>query len=123
MQHPQPANLRELLSNPQNGKFAETQEPLEPGQTREKVWKRLQGAVFEGERETQARRALEFWTLQGLKYGVVYDIENIELLMLEKGIVLSRCKVLAVIPGERITSEQWRAQNSPASLVGRMGLA
>lgn len=86
---------------------------------REKSWQRLPG--FGDEREVWAKRALRYWTLQGRKYGIMYDVHGIELIFWDnEPVITSRCRIVGIIPGERVSDKRWRERNPPGQLIAEL---
>lgn len=91
------------------------------GQWRQRVWQNnlnLNGA--DAELALWERRAIEYWALQGYKYGILFDLEHTEN-YLQGDRVLSRARVLGVLKGQRIPEKEWRKINPPGRVIAQLG--
>lgn len=116
--------MQALMATVRDDQFAQSRGPTEVGTIREKTWQRLLHDPSDAERSIWARRALEYWTLQARKYGILYDIPGIQLIFWQdEPLVTSRCMVAGVLPGRRVTEKAWREANPPGKLVTELGFA
>ena len=60
------------------------------------------------------KRCIEYWALQGRKYGAVIDLDRVTVDFSPGGLVRSSARVVAVVPGKRVDEHEWRRLNSPA---------
>lgn len=89
----------------------------------QKAWKNPAGLLLAGtdaEAKLWEQRAIEYWALQGYKYGLVIDLENTAT-FLQGDLVLSQAVVLHVVPGARVSEKRWREQNPPAKIIAQLG--
>lgn len=105
-----------------NEAFCRTSVTRKPGDLLERGWRR---AVWGGGSQTEAelwrKRAVDYWALQAVKYGLVMDLANIEVHLNDKlPVVVTRCRILAVLPGRRVSEREWRAMYSPAHVAHAM---
>jgi len=95
-------------------------EPATAGQIRQKVWQRQHLLSGDGELETWERRAIQYWALQGRKYGLVIDLEDVQNVIIGDHVV-SRVMIAHVVPGDRISETAWRANNTREDMKRELG--
>ena len=84
------------------------------------MWQRQHLLSGDGELETWEKRAIQYWALQGRKYGWVIDLEDTET-VIHDNMVVSRAVVAKIIPGRRISDTEWRIKNNPEAIAKELG--
>lgn len=119
-----PNPLQRLQALALDGRFAKSNTNYKKGELRQKTW-RVQGGLLE--RGTDAElakwetRAIEYWALQGYKYGVIFDLESTQNYLVDD-VFITTARVAHVVPGNRIPEVVWRSQNPPAKIMAQLGI-
>lgn len=114
--------LRRLKELQLDGKFAKRTQPVKTGQVLQMSWRVL--VVGDGGPSETAlwdQRAIEYWALQGYKYGLIFDLEN-TINFLAGDVFISNAAVGHVVPGERIDERAWRKMNPPSKVMAQLGI-
>ena len=115
--------LKRLMQISHDGRFARSKDEPVEGQWRQMTWQvtsALQGS--DAELALWDQRAIEYWALQGYKYGVVYEIENTNNYLVGD-VFVSRALVMGVLQGRRISEKKWREANPPAKVMAQLGIS
>lgn len=102
--------------------FCKTSEPRKPGDRLMKCWQRgfLNGTTLP-EQETWADRATDYWALQSVKYGLLFDLPNVEVVLVQDPPhVRTFATVIGVMEGERVSEKQWRKRVPPFVATAQM---
>lgn len=114
--------LARLMQVTHNGRFAKMTDEPQPGQWRQRAWKVTTAlAGSDAELALWDARAIEYWALQGYKYGVVYELEHTSNYLVGNTFV-SRARVMGVLKGTRIEEHAWRAANPPGKVAAQLGI-
>ena len=115
--------LARLMQISHNGLFAKSKDMPVVGQWRQRAWQvttALEGS--DAELALWDGRAIEYWALQGYKYGVLYELEHTSNYLVGNTFV-SRARVMGVLKGTRIEERAWRAANPPGKVAAQLGIA